>query len=136
MDLKRPSRLLGAAHEPSNLLIGRWLLCEIERVSMDTPEAEGCRYPAMAAAGGLIGGQTAVGSRERFDSRAGVLEALAEQLRGYAEGLGAVRARQLQDLAEDVRQPMRTIQALKHAERTADLHLLDERRMLSIAWPV
>lgn len=78
MDLKRPSRLLGPANEPSNLLIGRWLLCEIERMLMDTPEAEGCRYPAMAAAGGRIGGQTAVGSRERFDSRAGVLEALAE----------------------------------------------------------
>lgn len=36
-------------------------------------------------------------------------------------GLGAVGARQLEDLAEDVRQPMCAIQALKHAERTTDL---------------
>lgn len=81
MNLKGPSRLLGAAHDFPNLLIGGWLLREVERVWMDTPEADGCWHPVVTTARGRIGGQTAVGSRECFDGRAGVLQALAEQLR-------------------------------------------------------
>lgn len=54
MDLKRPSRLVGAANEPANLLIGRWLLGEVVDVGLDAAKAKCCRYAAMARAGGVI----------------------------------------------------------------------------------
>ena len=92
MDLKRPSRLLDAANERPNLVIGRRLLGEGECVWVNASEAKRRGYPAMARAGRLIRDQTTVGSGERFDRRTGVLQAFAKQVRRDAECLGALRA--------------------------------------------
>lgn len=92
MDVKRPSRLLGAANEPASLQIRRWLLGKVEPIRTDAPEAKRRGYAAMTGAGGGIRHETTVRTSKRFDRRTGVLEALAKQLRRYAERLRALRA--------------------------------------------
>ena len=67
MDLKRPSRLLGLANEPTRLPIRRWPLAKVDRLRIDSAEAKGRRHAPMAAADRGVGGETAVRPGERFD---------------------------------------------------------------------
>jgi len=126
MDLKRPSRLLGPANEPASLVIRRCLVGEVKRVRIDPPKAKRSRYAAMTRAGRLVGHEATVRPSKRFDRRTGVLQALTKQLRRYRKGLGALRAGEIKNVAEDVRQTVWPIETLEHAESTADLHFLDQ----------
>jgi hypothetical protein len=92
MDLKCPTRVLGAANQLADLLIGRRLAGEVERVWTDAPEAKRRSHASMAGAGGAVRRETTVRPRKRFDRRAGVLQALAKQLCGYPQGLRGLRA--------------------------------------------
>jgi hypothetical protein len=78
MDLKGPSRFLDLTNEASSLLIGRWLLGEVERVGTDAPEAKGRRHPSMAGASRAVRSEPTVRPGKRFDRRPGVLQALAK----------------------------------------------------------
>src|SRR5687768_14356138 len=89
----------------------------------------------MARAGCAVRCEAAVRACKRFDLLAGVLKTLAKQLRRYLQGFGGIGAREIEDLAENVRETVRPIETLEHAERAADLYLLDEKRSLGISWP-
>ena len=78
MDLKRPSRLLELTNEATSLLIGRWLLGEVERVGTDAPEAKRRWHASMASAGRAVRGKPTMRPSKRFDRRTGVLQALAK----------------------------------------------------------
>src|SRR5262249_55574714 len=136
MDLKCPSRLLGLANELTSLPVGRWVLGEVERVGTHASETKRWWHASVTRTGGAVRGQPTVRPSKRFDRRAGVLQALAKQVRGYPQGFGGLRTREVQDLAEHVRETMRPIETLEHAERATDLHFLDEKGSLGISWPL
>jgi len=99
--------LLGPANEPASLVIRRCLVGEVKRVRIDPPKAKRSRYAAMTRAGRLVGHEATVRPSKRFDRRTGVLQALTKQLRRYRKGLGALRAGEIKNVAEDVRQTIR-----------------------------
>jgi len=136
MDLKCPSRVLGLANEGTSLLIGRWLFGEVGRVGTDAPKTKRRWHASMARANRAVRCEPTVRPSETFDRRAGVLQTLAEQVRRYSEGFRGLRTREVQDLAEHVRETMRPIETLEHAERATDLHFLDEKGSLGISWPL
>jgi len=136
MDLKRPSRVLGLANEGTSLLIGRWLFGEVGRVGTDAPETKRRWHASMARADRAVRGQPTVRPSECFDRRAGVLQTLAKQVGRYPQGFRGLRTREVQNLAEYVRETMRPIETLEHAEGATDLHFLDEKGSLGIGWPI
>src|SRR5262245_31377372 len=136
MDLKCPSRVLGLANEGTSLLIGRWLFGEVGRFGTDAPETKRPWHASMARADRTVRGQPTICPSECFDRRAGVLQTLAEQVRRYSEGFRGLRTRDVQNLAEYVRETVRPIETLKHAERATDHHFLDKKRSLGVGWPI
>ena len=65
-----------------------------------------------------------------------MLQALAEECWRDPQGVGRVRPGKLENLADDVRQPVWPIQALEHAERASNLHFLGQQRSLGVSGPV
>ena len=55
------------------------------------------------------------------------LQSLSKVRRLDLQDLGRLRPRQLHDVAEDERDPMRTIQALEHGQTAPDLDLVDQQ---------
>ncbi len=54
MHLQRPARLLGAANKLAGLLIGRWVLGELERIGTNAAEPKRSRYAPMAGTPGGV----------------------------------------------------------------------------------
>src|SRR5262245_22088555 len=127
MDLNCPSRVLGLANEGTSLLIGRWFFGEVGRVSTDAPKTKRRWHASMARTDRTVRGQPTVRPSECFDGRARVLQTLTKQVGRYPEGFCGLRTREVQNLAEYVRETMRPIETLEHAERATDLHFLDEK---------
>ena len=65
-----------------------------------------------------------------------VLKALAEECWSDPQGVGGLRSGQVENLADDVRQPVWPVQALQHAERASNLHFLGQQRSLGVRGPV
>src|SRR5262249_53492878 len=100
------------------------------------PKAKRRRHASMALTDRIVRGESTVCASECFDRRAGVLQTLAEQVRRYSEGFRGLRTRDVQNLAEYVRETVRPIETLEHAERATDLHFLDEKGTLGVGWPI
>src|SRR6266568_1493245 len=75
--------------------------------------------------------QPALGPRERHHGLPRPGKALAEGGRSDGQDPGGLVTFHLEDLPQDVRQAMRPVQARQHAERAAELHLLEQKSVVS-----
>jgi hypothetical protein len=55
---------------------------------------------------------------------------------GDLHGLGCLQSWHVQDLAEHVREAVRPVEALEHAECASNLHLLNKKRPLCVHRPL
>jgi hypothetical protein len=65
-----------------------------------------------------------------------VLKALTEDVGRDLQGVSRLWPWHVQNLAEYVREAMRPIQALEHAERASNFHLLNQERPFGVRRPV
>src|SRR5262245_29527140 len=124
MQLDHAFRLLDTSDEFASRRERRTLHGELRFIRLDSSEPNRRRYPAVACARGCVGNQSAVRTRERLNRLACSLQPLPESGGFEVEGVGGFRRRQVQDFAKHVSDSMWPIQALKHSECAADLHLL------------
>ena len=127
MDSQGTSGRVDLANELARFLKRRWCRGRVEFISTDAAGAQRGRHAAVARTCRRVRGEAAVRAGERLDCRTRVLEPLAEQLWTDRQCLCRLRPRQVEDLSEDVRQTMRSVQALQHAERASDFHFLGEQ---------
>ncbi len=81
---------------------------------------------AIALAIGGFGHDAAMGACERLDGLTRALEPLSESGGVEVERLCSFGRGQVHDLAEHVSEAVGPVEALEHAERTADLHLFGD----------
>ena len=139
MHLKGPSRLLGAANELAGLLVRR-------RLSAAKASASRRTRPRRSAAGTRRWqASTSALSEARpqyvrvndVDGRgARVLHAFAEERRRNVEDVRGFGSGHVENLADDVRESVRAVQTLQHAERASHLHFLRQHRSLSVCGTV
>ena len=102
---------------------------------VQAPEPERLGHAATAPARPLGADQAALGPRECHDGFAGPGEPLSEGRRTDGQDPGRLVTFHLEDLAEDVGEAVRPVEAGQHAESAADLHLLEEKSRLCCGRP-
>jgi hypothetical protein len=127
MDGQSPSCRGDLSNELARFLKRRCRRGKVEFISAYAASAHRGRHAAVARAWGLLRRKPAVRAGERLDCQTRVLEPLTKQLWADRERLGRLGSGQVEDLSEDVRQPMRSVQTLQHAKRASDFHLLGEQ---------
>ena len=80
-------------------------------------EAQRRGHSSVTCARGRVRCQPTMGARERHDGRSRLLQALTKERWSDPQYICRLRSGQLENLAEHVRQPVRPVQALEHAER-------------------
>ena len=128
----QPTDLRQDHGEPLRLL---GIRSEERAAGHDTSEAERRGKASVTAARAVGIHEPAARSREGDHGVAGTGESLPKGGGPDPEHAARLFTLHLEDLAQDVRQPMRAVQALKHAQRAADLHFLEEQcRVRAATW--
>ena len=124
MDFQGTPCRFDLTNELAGFLKRRGSGCKVERVRTNAAGTQCCGYAPVARAWRRVRRQPAIRARERLDRRTRVLEPFAKELTADRQCLGRLRPWQVEDLSEDVCQPMRSVEALQHAERAPDLYFL------------
>ena len=81
MHLKRPPGFLNLTDKCTRLTIRGCVIRKIQRVFMDTADAQSSRHAVVTGTCRGLRGEPTMGARERLDGCARLLETLAEQRR-------------------------------------------------------
>jgi len=127
MDFQGTPCRFDLTNELAGFLKRRGSACKVERVRTNPAGPLCCRYAAVARACRRVRRQPAIRARERLDRCTRVLEPFAKELWTDRQRLGCFRSWEVEDLSEGVCQPMRSVEALQHAERAPDLHFLGKQ---------